>query len=242
MANTDSTHEMQHVDPAALLNLSRRVAFMKSFLSFTEADGHSIESSKPLLAPLIPAILDAVYSKLLSYDITAKAFVPRQPGHTGEVPKDVTELAFDHPQIARRKDFLKQYLVRLVSNNDWRDNSKFWEYLDRVGIMHTGETAFAHRKNRPELRVEYIHMGMLLGFVEDAVAKAVLEAEELDVTKKTEVLRAFNKLLWIQNDLFAKHYVADFDTGFVPRGVQLSKVRVPSIPTLATASLECFGS
>ncbi|KAI9717768.1 MAG: hypothetical protein M1812_004497 [Candelaria pacifica] len=227
---TDQTPpQMQHVDPASLRNLSNRVAFMKSFLSFTEADGRSIESSKALIAPLLPAILEAVYTTLLSFDITAKAFVPRQPGHTGDVPKNVTELALDHPQILRRKDFLKQYLVRLVSNNDWGDDGKLWEYMDRVGIMHTGEPGFAHRKNRPELRVEYLHMGMLLGFVEDVVAKTVLEAEELDAAKKVDVVRAFNKLLWIQNDLFARHYVVDHDTGSAPRGVQLPQVSANAI-------------
>lgn len=87
MADTDSTQKVQHVNPASLLKLSSCVAFIKSFISFTEADGHSLESSIPLIAPLIPAILDAVYSKLLSYDITAKALVLRQPGHTGNIPK-----------------------------------------------------------------------------------------------------------------------------------------------------------
>ncbi|KAI9816469.1 MAG: hypothetical protein M1827_001601 [Pycnora praestabilis] len=214
---------MNHISPSSLNNLPDRVRYLKSFLSFTQTDGESIQSSKPLIAPLLPTILDAVYTTLLSYDITAKAFVPRQPGHTGPVPLNAEDLALDHPQILRRKDFLKQYLVRLVSNDDWSDNSGFWTYLDRVGIMHTGQPGFKHRQNRPDLRVEYVHMGLLLGFVEDVVAQSVLETDELDAGTKANVLRAFNKLLWIQNDLFARHYVIDRDSDFAPQGVQVAK-------------------
>lgn len=43
--------------------------------------------------------------------------------------------------------------------------------------------------------------------------------DELDLKTKKEVTLAWNKLLWIQNDLFARHYVVDEDTGKPPRGV-----------------------
>jgi hypothetical protein len=44
---------------------------------------------------------------LLSFDITAQAFVPRNSGYEGELVENVQELTLEHPQIARRKDFLK---------------------------------------------------------------------------------------------------------------------------------------
>lgn len=43
-------------------------------------------------------------------------------------------------------------------------------------------------------------------------------AEALDLETKTAVIRAFNKLLWIQNDLFTRHYVIDMDTRTLPKG------------------------
>jgi len=215
---------MQEVPPSSLNSLPSRVSYLKSFLSFTSDDGAALRASAPLVAPLVPSILDAVYTKLLSYDITAKAFVPCQPGYQGVVPRDALELNLDHPQIVHRKDFLKRYLVKLVSNEDWSDDSKFWEYLDTVGVMHTGVPGFKHREKRPELRVEYIHMGLLLGYVEDVVVKAVLEMDAIDAETKERVARAFNKLLWIQNDLFARHYVVDIDAGTRPRGMEATKV------------------
>lgn len=67
-------------------------------------------------------------------------------------------------------------------------------------------------------------MGLLLGYVEDVVVKAVLEMDAIDAETKERVARAFNKLLWIQNDLFARHYVVDIDAGTRPRGMEATKV------------------
>ncbi|OJD15743.1 hypothetical protein AJ78_04041 [Emergomyces pasteurianus Ep9510] len=201
-----------HVDEDSLANLKSRITYVKGFLHFTEQDGALIQSAKDVVAPAVPAVLDAVYTHLLSFDITAKSFVPRQPEQNAKDPiaaTSVAELSLDHPNIVHRKDFLKNYLVRLVSNKDWSDESSFWDYLDKVGIMHTGQAGFKHREKRPKLRVEVMHMSLLLGFVEEIVLKAILAAEELDLQAKTAVITAFNKLLWIQNDLFQRHYVTE---------------------------------
>jgi hypothetical protein len=218
---------MQHVDPQTLNDLPSRITYLKSFLRFTEADGAAIQASKALIAPALPAILDGIYTHLLSYDITAKAFAPKQQHEengsangnaNGNGAAAVSDLTLDHPNIAYRKDFLKAYLVKLVSNSDWSEGSRFWEYLDKVGLMHTGDPGFKHRANRPELRVEVVHCAALLGHVEDIVLRAVMGAEELDIETKTAVISAFNKVLWIQNDLFTRHYVIDLDTRSLPKG------------------------
>ena len=207
--------KMERVPPESLNNLPERVGYLKRFLKFSEGDGDAIQASAKFIAPLLPTVLDVVYGNLLSFDISAKAFAPRQPGYDGLVPDGPAGLSVDHPQILFRKDFLMSYFVKLVSNSDWSDESKFWAYLDKVGIIHTGET----HKN---LRVEFVHMNALLGFVEDIVINAVLDipAEELDLATKKAVIRAFNKLLWIQNDLFARHYVVDKESGYAPKGWQ----------------------
>lgn len=208
---TVADHPIQHVEESTLdTDLPSRVNYSKSFLKFTDDDGAAIQAAKEVLVPALPAVLDNIYTNLISYDITAKAFVPPQPEQENADNKQakLQDLSLNHPNILHRKDFLKTYFVKLVSNKDWADDSKFWEYLDKVGVMHTGEPGFKHRAKRPELRVEVMHMSLLLGYVEDIVLKAVMGAEGLDIETKTKVLAAFNKLLWIQNDLFQKHYVA----------------------------------
>lgn len=101
------TTTMQHVDPESLSDLQSRVAYLSSFLELTAEDGEVLRAAKPLIAPLVPAVLDAVYTKLLSYDITAQAFVPRNTDYDGNTASSVFELTLEHPQIAYRKDFLK---------------------------------------------------------------------------------------------------------------------------------------
>ena len=123
----------------------------------------------------------------------------------------VQELHRDHANIKFRKDFLKGYLVRLVSNHDWSPESKFWAYIDMVGKIHTGslDSGLKHRKDRPALYVEYRDVNLLLGWVENAVTDIVMGVEALDTETKVAVLKALNKYWWIQNDLFARHYVVN---------------------------------
>ena len=93
--------------------------------------------------------------------------------------------------------------------------------MDQIAVAHTG----VHREKKPDLRVELMHLAMLLGFVEDVLLGAVMGAEELDAESKTKVVRAWNKVLWVQNDLFARHYVVDRETGERPIGLEVKKER-----------------
>lgn len=106
---------MQHIDPASLSNLESRVSYAKAFMGFTAEDAQAIHASKPVVAALVPAVVDTVYKKLLSFDITAKSFVPRQTGYDGEAPTALEDLNLEHPQIKFRMSFLKGYLVKLVT-------------------------------------------------------------------------------------------------------------------------------
>ena len=45
-----------------------------------------------IVAPLVLAVAEAVYEKLLSFDITAKSFVPRQTGYTGIAQRNVERI------------------------------------------------------------------------------------------------------------------------------------------------------
>jgi hypothetical protein len=72
-------------------------------------------------------------------------------------------------------------------------------YLDMVGKMHTPKAG------SKELNVPLVQMNALMGFVADALTNTILG---LGLERATEVktLRAFNKLLWLQNDLINRHY------------------------------------
>lgn len=156
---------MQTITPASLGNLQSRVAYTRAFVNFTAEDAKALHAAKPYVAPLVQTIVDTVYRKLFEFTITAQSFVPRQTGFAGDAPQSLKDLSLDHEQIKFRKDFLRGYLVKLVSMD--YDDPKTWEYLDKVGFMHTGvagsETGFKHRAKKESLRVEYVHCGLLLG-------------------------------------------------------------------------------
>ena len=54
-------------------------------------------------------------------------------------------------------------------------------------------------------------MNALLGLISDVLIKTLME---LDISndQKNAVIRAFQKLLWIQNDFISRHYVATPET------------------------------
>jgi hypothetical protein len=104
----------------------------------------------------------------------------------------------DHQMIEFRKAHLARYLVALVTRDY---DSKMIGYLDMVGKMHTPKAG------SEDLDVPLIQMNALLGFVSDALIGVILG---LGLDRETEVrtVRAFNKLLWLQNDLITRHYQA----------------------------------
>ena len=146
---------MEHVDAASLSDLPTRIKYLRKFIDFTKDDAAVLHIAKPVVAPLVPVIVDAVYVKLSSFDITWKSFLPRNTGYEGETPASLTDLTPDHAQIKFRKDFLTNYLVKLVTMDYDQDSS--WEYLNKVGLMHTGDSGFAHRyeiqRSPPTLRL-----------------------------------------------------------------------------------------
>jgi hypothetical protein len=210
------------------------MSYLQDFILWEPTkDGPFIEACKPVLAPILQDIVDAVYDHLLRYDITAATFAPAQSKDGLSV--NVHDLHRNHANIVHRKDFLKGYLVRLVSNHDWTPESKFWEYIDMVGKAHTGslESGLKHRKNKPALFVEYRDINLLLGWVENAVTDIVMGVDALDIDTKVAVLKALNKYWWLQNDLFARHYI---DEGEAPGDARAAKsVSVLSSDTVRAA-------
>lgn len=106
---------MQHIDAPALSSLSPRISYLTAFVGFTPSDALALHAAQPVVAALVPSVVDQVYRKLLSFDITAQSFVPRQTGYDGDAPAALRDLSLEHPQIKFRMDFLRAYLLKLAT-------------------------------------------------------------------------------------------------------------------------------
>ena len=177
-------------------DLAYRFQYLAEFIGFGEKDILAIHGASSVLGPLVPGLVDAVYDKLHTYDATWRHFLPRQSGYEGIVPQNFDELTPDHEMIRYRKEHLARYLVALVTRPY---DGKMVEYLDMVGKMHTPKAG------SKELNVPLVQMNALMGFVSDALTNTILG---LNLERSVEVatVRAFGKLLWLQNDLISRHY------------------------------------
>jgi hypothetical protein len=191
---------MQQIDEQKLeSDLGYRFGYLTEFMGFGEDDIAAIHGSAAHLAPLVPTLVDAVYDKLFSYDATKRHFVPRQSGYNGDVPESLDALQMDHAMIEFRKQHLGRYLERLVTKSY---DGELLNYLDLVGKIHTPKAG------SKDLDVPLVQMNALMGFVSDALLATILGLG-LDAETTSRTLRAFNKLLWLQNDLITRHYQAN---------------------------------
>jgi hypothetical protein len=191
---------MKKIDEARLeSDLGYRFGYLAEFMGFGAEDIASIHGSAGLLAPLVPGLVDAVYVKLFDYDATKRHFTGRQAGFDGVLPKDVESLALSDEVIEFRKGHLARYLASLVTKPY---DEKMVGYLDFVGKMHTPKAG------NPALDVPLVQMNALMGFVSDALTATILGLG-LDRGVEVKTLRAFQKLLWLQNDLINRHYLAN---------------------------------
>ena len=93
-----------HIDETRLeTDTGYRFGYLADFVGFGKDDIDAIHSAAPHLGPLVPALVDAVYDKLFSYDATKRHFVPRQSGYDGPTPEGLDALTLEHPMIAFRK-------------------------------------------------------------------------------------------------------------------------------------------
>ena len=190
---------MKHIDEHKLeTDTAYRFSYLLEFIGLNGDDVAAIHGSAPHLAPLVSALVDAVYVKLFQYDATKRHFVPRQTGYEGATPVSLESLTLDHEMIQFRKAHLGRYLQTLVTKPY---DGKMIEYLDMVGKIHTPKAGSL------SLVVPLVQMNALMGFVSDALISTIFSLNISDQAKINTV-RAFNKLLWVQNDLIARHYQA----------------------------------
>ncbi|KAI9017706.1 Protoglobin-domain-containing protein, partial [Gaertneriomyces semiglobifer] len=177
-----------------------RFQYVASFANFGEEDIKYIKASAPIVAPLVPAIVDAVYDQLFQFDITKAHFLPRMAGFEGKVEGDLDHLNVGSEAIKFRKGFLSNYLKKLVTGSY---DENFVKYLDWVGKIHIDTP-----DKKSKINVEYIHCNALFAWLHGFLAETLDAHPDLqaDPVARSKTLAAFSKLLWIQNDLFAKYY------------------------------------
>jgi Protoglobin len=158
-----------------------RIAFLEKFIGFTDDDWAALSDSVPILSPKLPALLDAIYDHLLSFDDTRRLFL----GPRGEV---------DPAYIAVRKEHLTDWLLRTVGGGD---RGAFAEWLMTIGKRHTGVAG------EPERVVPPRYMVALTSFVQTAIWDALF-AESTDATLVRRCGQAWSKMMIIQLEIFLK--------------------------------------
>ncbi|KAJ3356463.1 hypothetical protein GGF32_001488 [Allomyces javanicus] len=192
---------MKHIDRSALYtDLLARFSYVAEFVDFGDADKAAIKGAASALAPLVPTVVNAVYEKLFSFDITKRHFIKKMEGYEGDLEEDLASLSGDSDQIKFRKEMLSRYLVKLVTSEF---DEAFVKYIDWVAVIHTN-----NKGKRSGINVEIIHINALMGFVENILISTIMDLP-IDNDGKKAALLAFNKLLWIQNDLFVQYYAYD---------------------------------
>src|SRR5262245_21471400 len=189
---------MQTIDEKRLENdTPYRFGYLTEFMGFGPDDVAAIRAVAPGLLPLVPGLVAAVYVKLFNYDATKRHFVPHQAGYEGQDAVDLQSLTPEHDVIKFRKAHLARYLQKVFAGEY---DAKTPGYLDFVGKIHTSKAG------NKAVEVPLVQMGALMGFVADALITNVFGLGE-EPELKTRAVRAFNKLLWLQYDLIARHFV-----------------------------------
>jgi hypothetical protein len=83
-------------------------------------------------------------------------------------------------------------------------------FSDSSSEMHVG----AGRRN--PLHVDYMFLGVCLGYVQDAFTESILTNTTVELRLRISVVRALGKLIWIQNDLLARWHINENDIGTNP--------------------------
>ncbi|KAJ5309670.1 uncharacterized protein N7443_002131 [Penicillium atrosanguineum] len=191
--------EPKHIDRKSLYtSLEERIKYLHHFLDFNADDIEALSSGSKYLKQLIPAVVNLVYKKLLQYDITSRAFHTQSTADETELEQDY--LHEETPQIKRRKMFLRWYLIKLCQDPTSMD---FWRYLNKVGIMHSGQ------ERLHSLNIEFIHINVCIAYIQDIFIEALMSHPQLSLRRKIALVRAINKIIMIQNDLFARHRIRD---------------------------------
>jgi hypothetical protein len=192
---------MEHVDAAKLnSDIEYRYAYLSKFLGFTQGDISTLNKIAPALVPLVPTVVDAIYTNLFAADVTKSIFANHKVHFTGTMTTTPGSLDLTPERITFLKEMLATYLKKVLTQATW--DKAFLEYLSNLGKVHANKAA---AKN---VDVSYVFMNATLGFAQNVLLNALLTKDVgLDAAGKTAAILAVNKFFWIQNDFFTMHYI-----------------------------------
>ncbi|CAM4777230.1 unnamed protein product [Rotaria magnacalcarata] len=175
----------EHIDRARLnLDLSYRFKYVSKFIDFKQEDIKILNTLEPIINPILPTLVETVYKKLYSFDITKQYFLMRNDGFEVFTPNKESGLTLDCVQIDYRKDMLSVFLRRILTQTEWNDS--FLQYLSRVGEIHT------NKGGSSSINVDYIHVNALICTLENTFIDTIWAIESIDWGKKREILHALN--------------------------------------------------
>ena len=196
-----------HIDKDRLdTDIRYRFDYLANFLNFTNDDIAALNRFSKIAGPFIESVVDIVYQNLIDYDVTKDHLLKSTKDFQGTATTDPNKLTIKSEQIVFRIKSMRKYLNRILRQTVWND--AFLEFLSNVGKSHT------KLAGTQSIDVEYMHINALFGFLEQTFIQAVLNNTELDLSVKRETLFALSKVFWIQNDLFAMHYLTASRIGF----------------------------
>lgn len=188
---------MKTIDEAKLeTDLEYRFHYLCEFIGFTKDDVAAIQASAMYLGPLVPGMVEKTYEKLLAYQATARHFLPRQFGFEGQPPANLEALTASNAQIQFRKEHLMRYLLQLLGR---AYDAKMVQYMETVAKMHTPKAG------NKEILVPLVQMNALMGWIADILTDTIGQLG-LDASTTLKTIRAFQKVLWLQNDFIARNY------------------------------------
>lgn len=73
--------------------------------------------------------------------------------------------------------------------------------------MHVG------KYRQAPVNVDYIFLGACLGYVHGILLQAIFTLDDIDVSVRLAIAQAWGKIIWMQNDLFARWQIAEATSG-----------------------------
>lgn len=149
-----------------------RFRALADFIGLTEQDLKLIRLARRFIGPMLPALTEDIAAKLLGDPDTRRHFEHDGPAHPERVGRH-----------------LRRYVEGLLSLAITEDLPA---WLAAVGPAHG-----PHRGD-PRVQVPQDQLDAMLGYIADRITAAIGEAE-LPFERRLAAIRAFNKLLWVQN-------------------------------------------
>ncbi|UJR22156.1 hypothetical protein I4U23_025220 [Adineta vaga] len=189
----------EHIDKNRLVtDLRYRFNYLSKLLQFTPDDIHTLNKISSIILPLTPVIVDTVYRKLFSFDITKQYLLLRHCCFDNHLDTDRNDSNFYSDAIEYRKNMLSKYLHCVLTQQEW-DNS-FLEYLSYIGKIHTS------KNGSPLIHVDFIHLNGLCGYLQSILMDILFKSENTDEHLRYNGIQAINKFFSIQIDFMRIHY------------------------------------